>query len=100
MGMSIPECNLGMPARRSTIDRDGILAAAQASGIPYTTLYSRMKRKGLTLEQALAMKPMPHGQRNAQGFGGKRGGRKEPSMLQYFVDAVRACMGKDPLYER
>jgi hypothetical protein len=82
------------------MENAAIKAAAQASGIPYTTLYSRMKRKGLTLEQALAMKPTPCGSRNPNGFGGKRGGRKEPSILQYFVDAMRQSLGKDPLYER
>ena len=82
------------------MDNVAIRTAAQAAGIPYTTLYSRMKRKGLTVEQALAMKPTPHGQRNAQGFGGKRGGKKQPSLLQYFVDAMRQSLGKDPLYER
>jgi hypothetical protein len=81
------------------MENAAIKAAAQASGIPYTTLYSRMKRKGLTLEQALAMKPTPCGSRNPNGFGGKNGGKKH-SLYQYFIDALRGCLGKDPLYER
>jgi hypothetical protein len=87
---------------RKGADPDSIRSAAKAAGMKYSTVTTRMRLRGMTLEQACSTEkagpskgPRPH----LIGLGGRNGGKTEPTEDQYFIDCLRAAIGKDPLHQ-